>query len=287
MYRTSLILFAVLTYFQCIGQDIMVKSFRQLSFDMDARINFPKTDQNGEKCAIIKVVTTETGFSWDPDMLGIVKSEKKIGEYWLYVPRGAKKLTIEHEKLGVLRDFFYPEPILVETVYEMVLITGKVTTEIKNDEISTQWVIITTEPDNAFIYINDHPAGRTPYQSELPIGNYTYRISKDLYYDESGSFELKASKMKLFFKLRLLNQITLKNEEQQSPPLLTISNISFKDNNKNNRIDGNEECNIKFSISNNGKGSAKKLMVLVQNNSSVSGLSFNKSLELGDRKSVV
>ena len=59
------------------------------------------------------------------------------------------------------------------------------------------------------------------------------------------------------------------------PPVLSISKISFNDENNNNRIDGDEDCSISFTITNSGKGAARNLKALVQNNSLVSGLSFN------------
>ena len=74
---------------------------------------------------------------------------------------------------------------------------------------------------------------------------------------------------------------TIKYNEPQVPPLLSVSNINFTDNNNNNRIDGNEKCFINFTIANKGKGSARNLKVLVQNNSSISGLAFTNSSTLG------
>ena len=41
---------------------ISVKSFERKENDMTARIDAPKKDQNGDVCAIIKVVTLQTGF---------------------------------------------------------------------------------------------------------------------------------------------------------------------------------------------------------------------------------
>jgi hypothetical protein len=41
------------------AQQISVKSFRTLPNDMDARQNYPVLDQNGDVCAIVKVVTNE------------------------------------------------------------------------------------------------------------------------------------------------------------------------------------------------------------------------------------
>ena len=60
------------------AQNISVLSFKVLPTDLDARVNFPVRDQNGDVCALIKVVTTETGFNWDGDQLGIMKVENKV-----------------------------------------------------------------------------------------------------------------------------------------------------------------------------------------------------------------
>lgn len=196
-------LFTTITPVLIYSQNITVKSFKQLSSDMDARVTFPKTDQNGQKCAIIKVQTTETGFSWDGDMLGIVASEKKVGEYWLYIPRGAKRLTIKHERLGVLRDYPYPESIKEATVYEMVLTTGKVVTTIEDYKPTTQFMVITSIPDGADVFINDQHKGVTPFQQEMTEGEYNYRVVKEFYYTEAGKFSLKASEGKKELKFNL------------------------------------------------------------------------------------
>ncbi|NOQ26670.1 MAG: PEGA domain-containing protein [Bacteroidales bacterium] len=174
------------------SQNISVKSFRMLEKDMDARINYSKTDQNGEKCAIIKVVTTELGFVWEGDALGIVKTDFKTSEYCLYIPRGAKRLTIKHSKLGMVRDYIYPVPIKEATVYEMVLTTAKVTTIVEEYEVPTQWLVINSEPEGADVYINELYVGITPYSGKKEIGKYTYRIEKGLYHPEAGVMELTA-----------------------------------------------------------------------------------------------
>ncbi|MDX9694299.1 MAG: FISUMP domain-containing protein [Bacteroidales bacterium] len=178
------------------SQNISVKSFRMLETDLDARVNYPKTDQNGEKCAVIKVVTTEQGFVWEGDALGITATEFKTSEYWLYIPRGAKRLTIKHAKLGMLRDYVYPLPIKEATVYEMVLTTAKVTTIIEQVEIPTQWVIINSEPEGCDVYINEQYVGTTPYTKKMELGSYNYRIEKNLYYTDAGKFELNETARK-------------------------------------------------------------------------------------------
>ncbi len=173
---------------------ISVKSFERKENDMTARIDAPKKDQNGDFCAIIKVVTLQTGFIWEPDGLGIVSAEYKTGEYWLYVPYGAKRLTIKHDKLGILRDYMYPVPIEKSVVYIMELTTGKVTTTVEPEQIASQWLVVNTDPTGADIFIDDQPANQTPYQNELPIGKHTYRLSRDLYLPTAGVVELTADK---------------------------------------------------------------------------------------------
>jgi len=181
--------------------EISVKTFRKLENDLDARVGETVIkDFNGEPSAIIKVVTTQTGFTFDCGQIGIVKTINKPGEIWVYIPNGAKRITIAHEKLGVLRDWFFTFPIEKATVYEMVLITGKVTTIIEEEQIQTEWVVITTEPSGADVYIDDKSTGlQTPYSKQLPLGTHTYSLNLDMYHTDAGKFELKpdAGKLKL------------------------------------------------------------------------------------------
>jgi len=190
-----LITFSIFCFSTSIAQ-IAVKSFRILPTDQTARITDPMIDQNGEKCALIKVVTTETGFGWEGGMLGITKVEPKLGEFWVYVPHGAKKITIKHAQLGILRDYIYTEAIYEATVYEMVLTSGKVVTTVVDYEILSEWVIITSEPEGADIYIDEINLGQTPFQQELKEGKHTFRISKDLYHTEAGVFQLSVAEGK-------------------------------------------------------------------------------------------
>jgi hypothetical protein len=185
------------------SQGLAVQSFKKLSSDLDARVNFPETDQNGEKCAIIKVVTTQKGFSWEGDALGIVKKEYKVGEYWLYVPHGARRLTIKHEKLGVLRNYVYPYSIKKSNVYELVLKSGNVKTIVEDIEILTQWLVISSKPDSALVYINDVYKGETTFQQELPIGKYTYRVEYPMYHTQAGVIVLDTIKQNKVIDIEL------------------------------------------------------------------------------------
>lgn len=106
------------------AQNIKVTKFGRLERDMTANTHgTQKLDQNGEKAALIKIQAPDRGFTFNGGSLGIVASEEHDGEIWLYVPRRAKRLTIQHKDYGVLREYFYPVPIDGARTYEMYLIS--------------------------------------------------------------------------------------------------------------------------------------------------------------------
>ena len=172
------------------AQNISVKSFKLLERDLDARVVEPKKDQNGDKCAIIKIVTTEKGFVFDGDMNGIVTTVYKTGEYWVYLPWGSKKITIKHEKLGILRNYLYPIPIKEATVYEMVLTTGTVVTTVVEQEIKTAYLIIKSKPEGGDVYIDETYLGVTPFNKKMTAGSYNYRVEVPMYHNSVGKIEI-------------------------------------------------------------------------------------------------
>ncbi|MFZ4726272.1 MAG: PEGA domain-containing protein [Paludibacter sp.] len=200
--------------------NIGIKSFVKVQNDMTARIDYPKKDQNGDVCAIIKVETTQTGFSWEPDGLGIMAAVPQVGEYWLYVPYGAKRLTIKHPVLGILRDYIYPLPIEKATVYVMTLVTGKVITSVE-ETIESQWLVITPEPADAAVYINDVNANTGVYQNKLKPGSYIYRVEAPLYHSEVGKVEITNDKKELNVKLKpAFGYITINTEPEKDAKVI-------------------------------------------------------------------
>ena len=195
MKQAFLVIFLSIFAISLSAQNLSVKSFRYLESDMDARIHYTKKDVNGDVCAIIKVVTPETGFSWDVGSLGIVSAERKTGEYWLYVPWGVKAITIKHDKFGVLRNFVLPIPVEKASVYEMVLITAKIRTIIEESVIENQWLTINTQPKGATVFLNDEMQSEmTPFFKKVKTGTYTYRIELARYHNTAGKIEVTADK---------------------------------------------------------------------------------------------
>ena len=170
------------------SQSISVCSFKLLDSDLTANTaGTMEQDQNGEVAALIKVVTTQTGFTFDGGAMGIVKTKQTPGEIWVYLPRGSKKITIKHPQLGVLRDYYFPVSIDAARTYEMVLISGTVQTVVQQARTS-QYVVFQLTPPNAIVELDgsllqtvDGTASKM-----MKFGSYDYRVQAPNYFPEAG-----------------------------------------------------------------------------------------------------
>ena len=176
----------------CLGawaQTLSVTSFKPLDNDLTANLAGTQVkDQNGEVAALIKVVTTQTGFTFEGGMAGIVKTKQEVGEIWVYVPHGIQKITIKHPQLGVLRDYFFPCAIDAARTYEMVLASGEVRTVVTQDA-GGSFLALTVEPKNASVYINGELQqidDNGELMVMLPYGEHQYRIEANGYMNEAG-----------------------------------------------------------------------------------------------------
>lgn len=189
-----------------LAQNISVSSFKLLENDLTANTTGTmERDQNGEVAALIKVVTTEQGFVFDGGMSGIVKTKQSVGEVWVYVPHGIKKITIQHAQLGVLRDYFFPITVEKAKTYEMRLTTGKVET-IVTHAINKQFLVFEVTPPNATIELNDEPLSvdeEGHSEKNVPFGKYEYRISAHNYHTEAGMVEVNNPTTKHVVKVNL------------------------------------------------------------------------------------
>ena len=123
----ALILMCLGVSLSAMGQEMTVKSFSKLENDMTARRQgTSRIDGNGNQAALIRVITPGKGYAFDTGSIGIVGNvEYHSGEIWVYLPgRGAQRISISHEKYGVLRDYYFPEAIEGGSTYEMLLEQG-------------------------------------------------------------------------------------------------------------------------------------------------------------------
>lgn len=177
------------------AQNISVASFKLLESDLTANTaGTMERDLNGEVAALIKVVTTEQGFVFDGGMTGIVKTKQEIGEVWVYVPHGIKKVTIKHAQLGVLRDYYFPIPVEKAKTYEMVLTTGKVET-IVTHSVNKQFVVFNVKPADAIVELGDEvlTVDSEGYATKsMPFGTYDYRVTCANYHTTAGKVTVNA-----------------------------------------------------------------------------------------------
>lgn len=121
----SIFVLIVLVGFSAMAQKdssaFYVQSFKKLEWDLDARSNFPVLDQNRRRAALIKVVVPDAGFDFDVGVMGVVDVRQEVGEIWVYVPEGVRKITIRHKDYGIIRDHEFGCPIESATVYELTL----------------------------------------------------------------------------------------------------------------------------------------------------------------------
>ena len=169
----KLLLIALIAMSQSVWADgISVLGFRLLETDLTANTRgTEKRDMNGDKAALIKIVTPERGFLFNGGSLGIVGTEEKAAEIWLYVPPRAQKLTITHQVFGVLRDYYYPVSIQGGRTYEMLLDIG-----------TGRYVTITTSQAKSDVTVDGEYLGKSPiYNRYMTYGRHAVLTQNGIY----------------------------------------------------------------------------------------------------------
>lgn len=185
------------------SQKMSVESFQLDETDLTAiQHGTIVLDQNGEKCALIKIETTHKGFSFDTGSLGIAKVEEQCslhpGEIWLYVPHGCKKLTIQHGMFGTIKNYDLRVSVKKGKTYVMKLTTDHVTTTVL-DYTHRQYLILDVYPENADVYINGFPVQLNEQgilETEMPFGTHNYRITAKNYHPAEGQVVINDEKNK-------------------------------------------------------------------------------------------
>ncbi len=173
-------------------QNVSVKSIVPLDYDITAH-HSNVTDNNGQKAALIRVVTTERGFNFDFGQLGLVRMEPQTrggehdAEIWLWVPAGVRRMTVQHPTLGMLRDYdlvgALGKALEPGRTYELVLESGQVNVTQVSDWSRLQTLNITVTPPDADVFINGVPQALQDGKASqrLPLGDVKVRVSKPLY----------------------------------------------------------------------------------------------------------
>ena len=169
------------------AQNLAVQSFRMDETDLTANTaGTTVIDQNGNKCALIKVETTLKGFTFDAGTLGVVKTENHVGEVWVYVPEGVKRLSIFHEDYMPIRD--YDLGMMLRRARTYVLRLSASQQQVAEETPTSQFVIFQVSPANATIELNGEilPVHNGSATKMMPFGSYDYRVQAPDYMPQVG-----------------------------------------------------------------------------------------------------
>lgn len=228
-----IVLLAMQVTFAQEGMSI-TEDIKEVMNDLDARQYHTVIDQNGKKCALIKIYTSADNLSFDTGSLGVVKSEKKKSdsEWWVYVPEDTQKLKITHAQYGQLNTndgYYYFKPLKAATVYRLELRTPQVDALEQIDRDG--FLILETQPDGAQVsiirYGEEVYKGETPLQQEFHYGSYTYVISKSGYRDEEGVLVIDQDQVILTKNMIPLINVSQADSSQVSGKLQIITKPYF------------------------------------------------------------
>ena len=187
------------------GGGLAVSEFRLLNDDLTANLHGTMVyDFNGEKCALIKVETTQRGFSFDVGALGVVKIVEQPGEIWLYVPEKIKRITISHPQLGVLRDYELGVQVNKGRTYLLKLTTGTIATVVQKI-ITSQYLQFNIEPAEALVEVDGEIWNTIDGVARkfLPLGDYEYRVYLKDYAPQVGKVKLNDVNQKSVINVKL------------------------------------------------------------------------------------
>ena len=189
MKKFTYLMIAMLLGLMAHAQDMSVKTFKLLPNDQTATEEGGKRmDQNGQAAALIKIITTERGFGFEGGALGIVDALQQSDQVWVWVPYGARKITIKHPLFGVLRDYRFPIEIQSGKTYEMVL-DNKKSVQGGSTELTKQFLSFRVTPPDATLEVEDEvwPLDADGVAERVvEFGKYHYRVYADNYQTDAG-----------------------------------------------------------------------------------------------------
>ncbi len=210
LYITILSLFCAYLH----AQSMTVSSFAIDESDLTANLNGTTVlDQNGGKCALIRIQTTQKGFTFDVGSLGVQKvDDSKVGEVWLYVPAGVRKIDIRHQQLGSLLGYTFPVAVNAGKTYRMQLAAGNVRTIVEQDDGKT-YFSLSVKPANAVVMV-DGTLQSLDSDGSLVLrmnrGEHSYSVQAPGYAADNGTFTLGVQKVSKAITLQsVMAQLTL------------------------------------------------------------------------------
>lgn len=225
MKRVFSVFILVLLWIQVAGQSISIASFSLLENDLTANTAGTTVyDQNGEKCALIKVETTQTGFTFDVGSLGVTKTEQHTAEIWVYVPAGVKRISIAHQQLGRLNDYDLGTNLQRAKTYKLILTSEKIFVN-NYDDTRKQKLLVKISPAKSVFTLNGINVAldeKGESEMDLSFGTYTYKIESKGYYLKEGQITINDPDNRQILSISDLDPIKGKLSVHVSPSFADV-----------------------------------------------------------------
>ena len=187
-------LFAIMS--TVFAQKLKVESFKLASNDITAQ-SHPRKDLNNLNCALVKVGIALDGVKFDGSIMG--EPIQKLGEYWVYMPKGVSMLQVLHKNYTPLMVNFYDYGVgKVESGMTYILTLSKPSGSTEPADAGGNFYALTVNPKNAVVTIDGNQQTVSTdgeYSAMLPYGSHTYKVEAGGYISKSGSFTISNSDM--------------------------------------------------------------------------------------------
>ena len=174
-YQMRRLLLSILVSFlvmQISAQELTVKSFVENTKDLSASTN-PRNDNNGTPCALVKVRIAAKGVLFEGNVVGNV--DYRTSEYWVYMAKGSKRLTLK------LEDYLPLDVAFAD--YAINALESKM----------TYMLTITKEPMRNVVQIQSEPKPEEHYDDVQPLEFAVSGVTFKMMYVKGGSFTMGAS----------------------------------------------------------------------------------------------
>ena len=187
-------LFAIMS--AVFAQKLKVESFKLASNDITAQ-SHPRKDLNNLNCALVKVGIALDGVKFDGSIMG--EPIQKLGEYWVYMPKGVSMLQVLHKNYTPLMVNFYDYDVgKVESGMTYILTLSKPSGSTEPADAGGNFYALSVTPKNAVVTIDGNQQTVSTdgeYSAMLPYGSHTYKVEAGGYISKSGSFTISSSDM--------------------------------------------------------------------------------------------
>ena len=178
------------------AQKLKVESFKLASNDITAQSQ-PRKDLNNLNCALVKVGIALDGVKFDGSIMG--EPIQKLGEYWVYMPKGVSMLQVLHKNYTPLMVNFYDYGVgKVESGMTYILTLSKPSGSTEPADAGGNFYALTVNPKNAVVTIDGNQQTVSTdgeYSAMLPYGSHTYKVEAGGYISKSGTFTISSSDM--------------------------------------------------------------------------------------------